>query len=158
MKQVEITVKMRINNPFSRRNLLILFPLILVMLFDLIFTLVGQPEIYWEKYTFVWEGSPLGHSLLSLHPGYFILFFIIYLLFVLFLVTNLKRPLNIMVAIGFFLGHSWGSASWVPEIFVFLPSLGLYSNWYYTIFYFIFLAIISGFCINKWLIKYEKNS
>lgn len=145
------------NNPFLRKNLLILFPLILVMLLDLIFTLVGQPEIYWQKYIFVEEGSPLGHSLLSFHPGYFILFFIIYLLFVLFLVTNLTRPLNIMVAIGFFLGHSWGSASWVPEIFAFLPSLGLYSNWYYTIFYFILLAIITGICISEWLIKYEKS-
>lgn len=149
---------MRINNPFSKRNLLILFPLILVMLLDLIFTLIGQPKIYWKAYIFVSEGSPLGHSLLNIHPGYFILFFIFYLLFVLFLVTNLKRPLNLMIGIGFFLGHSWGSASWVPKIFSFLPSLGLYNNWYHTIGYFIFLAIISGFCINKWLIKYEKSS
>lgn len=142
---------MRINNPFARQNLLILTPLILVMLFDLVFTLVGQPEIYWESYIFVSEGSPLGYSLLSIHPGIFILFYIFYFLFVLFLVANLKRPFNIMVAIGFFLGHSWGSVSWVPRIFSFLPNLGFYSNWYYTIGYFIFLAIISGLFIKKWL-------
>lgn len=146
---------MKLNSPFSKRNLLILFPLILVMLLDLIFTLVGQPEIYWKSYIFVKEGSPLGHSLLSIHPGYFILFFILYLLFVLFLIANLKPPFNIMIAIGFFLGHSWGSASWVQRIFLFLPNLGLYSGWYYTIGYFIFLAVITGFCINKWLKIYK---
>ena len=145
---------MKINNPLSRQNILILTPLILVMILDLIFTLVGQPEIYWHNYRFFNEASPLGQVLLSHHPGYFVLAFVLYLLFVLFLATNLKQPLNIMVVIGLFLAHAWGSASWLPIlVYRFLPigrSLDI-NNWYLTIGYFIIIAIISGFCINQWL-------
>lgn len=146
---------MKINNPFSKNNLLVLAPVILVMLFDLIFTLVGQSEIYWTKsYRFFNEGSPLGEILLGYHPGYFVLFFVFYLLFVLFLTTNLKRPLNIIVAIGFFLGHVWGSSSWIPLLVLRFSSYKNYLNfneWYPTIGYFILIAIISGICVNKWL-------
>lgn len=146
---------MKINNPLSKNNLLILSPVILVMLFDFIFTLVGQPEIYWTvSYELFNEGSPLGPILFGYHPGIFVLFFTLYLLFVLFLSTNLKRPLNIMVAIGFFLGHAWGSSSWLSTLVLRFASFETYvsfNEWYLAIGYFIVIAIISGICINKWV-------
>jgi len=152
---------MKIKSPFSKNYFLILAPLVLVMILDLVFTLAGQPEVYWEgNYDFLNEGSPLGVSLLGYHPGTFLLFFVFYLLLVLFLLVNLKRPLNIMVAIGFFLGHSWGSASWLG---VFISRFSLFKNcsnfvyWYATIAYFIIIAIISGFCIDKWLKNNSKE-
>lgn len=141
---------MAIRNPFSRSNSLILIPVIVVMVLDLIFTMVGQSNYYWQNYSLFNEASPLGALLLSLHPGYFILFFIFYLLFVLFLLVNLKRPLNIIAAVGFFLGHAWGSSSWIP-ILAYRYDLINVNNWYLTIGYFIIIAIISGLCINKWL-------
>jgi len=141
---------MKTNNPFSKQNILILIPLILVMILDLTFTLVGQPESYWYNYKFFNEGSPLGPVLMSYHPGYFILFFVFYLLFVLFLATNLPRPLNIIVAIGFFLGHAWGSSSWMQVIIYRFLSIRI-NEWYSVIGYFVIIAIISGFCINQWL-------
>lgn len=140
---------MAIKNPFSRSYILILIPIILVMLLDLIFTLLGQSKYYWQNFSLFNEASPLGVLLLSLHPGYFILFFVFYLLFVLFLTVNLKRPLNIIVAISFFLGHVWGSSSWVPNLFYQYVSINI-DRWYLTIGYFIIIAAISGFCINKW--------
>jgi len=142
---------MEIKNPFLKTNILILTPLILVMVLDLIFTLVGQPKDYWQNYYLFNEGSPLGSILLPWHPGYFVLFFAFYLLFVLFLITNLKRPINIMVAVGFFLGHSWGSASWVPTIFRKLTGLYMIEDWWLIIGYFVIIAIISGIYINKWM-------
>lgn len=144
---------MKIKNPFLKSNILILTPLILVMLLDLIFTLAGQPEYYWQNYNLFNEGSPLGPIVLAHHPGYFVLFFAFYLLFVLFLTTNLKRPFNIMVAIGFFLGHAWGSASWVSTIFYRLTDVYFVNEWYLIVGYFIFIAIISGFFINRWLLR-----
>jgi len=141
---------MAIKNPFSKSNILILVPLILVMVLDLIFTLVGQSNYYWQNYSLFNEGSPLGASLLSLHPGYFIVFFIFYLLFVSFLLVNLKRPLNIIVALSFFLGHVWGSSSWVPSLVCRYTSIYI-DSWYLIVGYFIIIAIISGICINKWL-------
>ncbi len=139
-------------NPFSKSNIPFIVPVVLVMALDLIFTLAGQSEYYWQNYGLFNEGGPLGASLLVLHPGYFILFFIFYLLFVSFLIINLKRPLNIIVALSFFLGHAWGSSTWVPSlahryITVYIDS------WYLTIGYFIIIAAIAGFCLNKYADK-----
>lgn len=142
---------MEIRKSFSRSSIIILIPLILVMVLDLAFTLAGQPDIYWQNYKFVNEGSPIGYYLLSLHPLYFILAFLTYLLFILFLSIKLVRPLNIMVAVGFFLGHSWGSSSWLPIIFNNLRVVDFLNEWYLVISYFIVISIITGLCINKWL-------
>lgn len=143
---------MKIKNPFSKLNILILTPLILVMVLDLVFTLAGQPESYWQgNYLHFNEASPLGALLLPIHPAYFVLSFAFYIPFVLFLATNLARPLNIMVAIGFFLGHSWGSSSWVPIVFYKVTKVYTTDTWYLIIGYLIIIAIISGFCVNKWL-------
>ena len=134
----------------SKSNLLLLAPLALVMLLDMVFTLVGQPDYYWQNYQLFNEGSPLGQSLM-LNPAYFLLFFAFYIPFVLFLTVNLRRPFNIIVYLVFFLGHAWGSSSWVPSMFY--KATGIYptENWYLIIGYFATVAVISGFCINKWL-------
>ncbi len=141
---------MQIKNPFLKNNVIILAPLILVTFLDFVFTLAGQPASYWQSFNLSNEASPLGFSLLSQNPIYFILFFIFYLLLILFLSVNLPRPFNIMIWIGFFLGHSWGSASWLSILSRRYPSIYI-DDWYLTIGYFIFVAIVAGFCLNKWL-------
>lgn len=129
----------------------------LVMILDLIFTIAGQPSYYWNvDFSFLNEGSPLGVFLLSRNPVFFIIFFFFYLLFVLFLITNLRRPFNIMAGIGFFLGHAWGSSTWVPLLFS-RYFYGDFADWYLTIGYFIILAIIFGICINAWLNTWLKH-
>ncbi|MDD5144928.1 MAG: hypothetical protein PHW72_02290 [Candidatus Pacebacteria bacterium] len=139
---------MKINNPFSKTRFLALLPLILVMILDLVFTLVGQPKGYWQNYEFFNEAGPLGKFFLSLHPVSFVGFLIIYILFVLFFVSNLKKPLSIIVYITFFLGHVWGSSSWIPLLFNRFSSLRI-DDWYLNIGYFVIIAIITGFCLNK---------
>ena len=129
---------------------MILTPVILVMILDLVFTVVGQSAYYWQNYGFFNEGSPLG-QILMLNPACFILFFIFYLLFVIFLLGFLPKPFNIMVAVGFFLGHAWGSASWIPTIFHKLTGVYTINDWYLNIGYFVIIAMISGIFINKWL-------
>jgi len=141
---------MAVKNPFSKSNALILAPLILVMVLDFAFTLIGQPESYWQDHLFFNEGSPLGNLLLPVSPIYFALFFIFYLLFVLFLAVNLKKPLNIMIFTGFFLGHSLGSASWVSLLFYRFFQISI-NSWYLIIGYIVLISIISGFCISRWL-------
>jgi hypothetical protein len=137
---------MKINNPFSKQNILAVFPVVLVMVLDGIFTLAGQPDSYWQDYSSFNEGSPLG-QILMLNPVHFVAFFIFYLLIVLFLIVNIKRPFNIIVAMGFFLGHSWGSATWVRTIIYNLTGTQA-DYWYSVVGYFIVVAIISGFFIN----------
>ena len=139
---------MKINNPFSKSNIVTFIPLMLVMILDLFFTTIGQSEYYWQNYSFFNELNPVGQILLSVGPIYWILISILYIVFVLFLIANLRRPINIMAATAFFLGHAWGSASWVVEIIY--KFFGLEVNyWYANIIYFIIIAIISGFYLNK---------
>jgi hypothetical protein len=146
---------------FSKKNLLLAAPVILAMIIDLVFTVTGQPDSYWTDFSNLNEGSPLGIFFLSRNPILFLIFFLVYILFVLFLITKLKRPLNIMVAIGFFLGHVWGSSTWLWTIFYKITKVQLDFKqfWYLEISYVIFVAVISGLCINRWLKIYdaEKN-
>lgn len=139
---------MRINNPFSKSDIIILIPLILVMVLDLTFTIIGQPNYYWNNHSYYQEENPVGQILLSSSPLYFIVFSVFYILFTLFLVVKLPKPLNIMVYIGFFISHAWAGASWLPEIlsrFFLIQTNEFYSG----IVYFIIIAIISGLCFNK---------
>jgi hypothetical protein len=145
---------MKIKNPFSKNNLFILAPVLLVMILDLIFTMTGQPDYYWQNHAFTNEGSPLGQIIMSANPVYFILFFVFYLVFVIVLVGLLPRPLNIMTGLGFLFGHIWGSSTWLGTIYEKL--IGDYftgNDWYLKIGYFIAIAIISGAFVDKWLKK-----
>jgi len=136
-------------NPFSNTNVLIISPVIMVILLDVIFTLVGQPKSYWQNYTLFNEGSPLG-QILMLSPIYFISFMIVYIVLISILIVNLKRPFNIMIGIGFFLGHFWGSSTWLYIIIKKLTGIYIMNDWYLVVGYIIVISIISGFCINKW--------
>jgi hypothetical protein len=141
---------MKLNNPFSKPYLFFVFPLILVMVLDLVFTLIGQSQDYWRNFQFFNEANPLAGFLLSHHPALFVLFFFIYLVFILFLTVNLKKPFNLILYIFFFLIHSWGSSSWLSELF-FSYQANYLSDWYLHIGYFVFISLVSGFSLNLWL-------
>ncbi|MCX6760618.1 MAG: hypothetical protein NTZ84_00720 [Candidatus Nealsonbacteria bacterium] len=141
---------MKFNNPFSKAYVFLFFPLILVMVLDLVFTLIGQSQDYWRNFQFFNEANPMAGFLLSHHPALFVLFFCIYLILVLFLVVNLKKPFNLIFYIFFFLIHSWGSSSWLSELF-FSFQADYLSNWCLNIGYFIFISLVSGFSLSLWL-------
>lgn len=140
-------------NPFSKTNIWITAPLMLAMLLDGIFTLVGQPDAYWQNHTLFNEGSPLG-QILMLNPLYFVSFFIVYLILIPLLIVNLRRPLNIMVWLGFFLGHVWGASTWVYLIFTDLTGIYTINNWYLVVGYIIIVSVAASIFINK---AYEKK-
>ncbi|MDP2926310.1 MAG: hypothetical protein Q8N99_08080 [Nanoarchaeota archaeon] len=136
--------------------LIILIPLILVMSLDLIFTITGQSKDYWKNYSDYNEVNPIGQTFLSANPIYFMISYIFYIILVLFLIIKLPRPINIMLYIGFFLGHVWGSSTWISEILSRYFSIEM-NEFYSRIIYFIIIAIISGLCLNK-IIKNFKLS
>ena len=137
-------------NFLSKKNLRVLWPLILVMLLDLIFTLFGQPEIYWRNHKLYSESNPLAASLLGKNPVLFILAYIFYLLFILFLSANLKRPFNFILIISVFLIHAWATTSWVPTLVyrLFAPDV----NWFYSsAAYLIFIGLVTGINVSGFL-------
>jgi len=149
---------MQIKNLFSKSNILILTPLILVMVFDFVFTSIGQPAGYWQNFNLVNEGNPIARYLLVQNYLYFTLTSFIYGFLIILLVIKLKRPFNIIIAVSFFLIHSSASASWATVIFEKITGIDppVDTWWYLKFGYLAIVGIISGLCIDKWL-KIKNN-
>ena len=120
-------------------------PIILVMCLDLVFTMAGQPDCYWEDYSLCHEASPIGKLLLSIDPMYFVASFVAYAILILVLVIKTPKLISSILAMSAFLGHAWGGASWVPHLYKSLP-LAEINGWYLCIGYFVCIAAISSFC------------
>lgn len=101
--------------PFSK--LILVLPIIVVMFFDMTFTLICQPRCYWHDYDSCSEGNPVAYNLLLMSPVYFVVFSLLYAYLVIFLITKLPRPANILL-IGIVLGaHLHASVTWLPRLF-----------------------------------------
>lgn len=136
-------------NPFSRKYIFLLFPLIMVLALDLAFTLIGQSQDYWRNFQFFNEANPLAAILLSWHPAFFIISFLFYLAIIMFLIVNLNGLIGTMLYLFFFLIHSWGSSSWLSEL-LFSYQADYMTDWYLRIGYFLFISVISGISLNIW--------
>lgn len=123
-------------------HLLTIISFIIPAIFDLIFTLLGQPQVYWRNYGAVAEGSPGGLFLLSIHPLAFIGVFAVYLLLVSLVLKKWKNSYTYILGIALFAGHAWGSSSWIPLLFH-------SSSWYCMIGYFIFVSIPLGIALHR---------
>ena len=126
------------------------YPVILVMVFDFLFTLIGQPTNYWINFSNVNEGSPLGFNLLKINPFFFLIFCAIYLLAMVILIRKLPLFVGATLALSLFLGHSWGSSTWVYHLFRKMGFiLGGFSDWYLTVGYFVLISLVSVLIIVK---------
>ena len=126
------------------------YPVILVMLLDFSFTMIGQPPSYWTNFNNLNEGSPIGVNLLSINPLYFLIFCAIYLSIMILLIRKLPLIPGAILALSLFLGHSYGSSSWVDLLLHKAGfDLGNFSQWYSTIGYFVLLSIISVLMVTK---------
>src|SRR3989344_9253208 len=123
----------------------ILLPLLIVMELDLVFTLLGQPSCYWDNPVECCEGCLIGKIILSRGPIFFIGFFVIYTLVSCILYKMLRKPYDNIVYMTLFLGHSWGSASWLQKLFINFLHCEI-NEWYLNIGYFIVVGIIFGVC------------
>jgi hypothetical protein len=126
------------------------YPVALVMIIDFLITIVGQPKNYWNNFANVNEGSPIGFSLMKINPLFFLLFCAIYLLIAIISIKKLPLFLGATIALSLFLGHAYGSSTWV---YYFFYRGGLtsemFSHWYITIGYFVLLSLFSVFIIFK---------
>lgn len=123
-----------------------IFPVLIVMFIDCLFTLIGQDKSYWINPMTVNEGSPSGFALLSQGPLFFIIPFIFYMLVVFFTLKKTNINFTIPFALLLFIGHSWGSSTWLSRLFNYNNQFDL---WYITIFYFLIISIITSlFALN----------
>ena len=87
------------------------FAFLLPVVTDCVVTLVGQASTYWQNNSGVNEMGP-AYFLLAAGPLVYIAGSILYLALCCWLVSRLKHPLNIMLAMGLTVGHTWGSSTW----------------------------------------------
>ena len=130
------------------------FVFLLPMATDLIVTLVGQGPKYWHDYSQVNEMSP-GYFLLAIHPLAYVGGALLYLALCYWLVSRLKHPLNIMLAVGLAVGHTWGSYTWFnmwlnPPNSTFTISRSL-PQWTLMIAYFVLIAICAGAALAQYM-------
>lgn len=126
------------------------YPILLVILLDAIFTVIGQPPEYWHKFTNVNEGSPLGFHFLQSNPWLFLVFMAIYMGGVTFLLKKLPLFWSSVLGLTLFIGHTYGSSSW---IYIMYSRLGLpdfpFANWYLKIGYFVIISLVTSFILRK---------
>jgi hypothetical protein len=117
------------------------------LLIDHAVTLYGQPAAYWVDHTQMNEAALI--TLLGFGPAAFIVGTVAYALIVMFLLLKLPMKYSLPLGIFAFVGHVWGSSSWIPEI---LESNNIsVSYWLVSLGYFLILSIGLAIGIRKWL-------
>ncbi len=113
---------------------------------DHIVTLLGQPSEYWQNYAKSNEAALI--TLLGHGPIIFIIGSIVYISILAFLLFKLPSKYSLPLGIFAFVGHAWGSASWIPGI---LYSHNINANeWVVSLVYFLVLSIFLSLGIGKW--------
>lgn len=122
----------------------LIYPIALVMALDALFTLIGQPEGYWTNFSRVNEGSTFGFLALTRSPFLFTITFLAYMFVVVYLFKKLPHPLDLILGLTVFLGHTFGSSTWIPILYAKfnLPQMP-FSEWYATVLYFVLLSVVS---------------
>jgi hypothetical protein len=130
------------------------FSFLFPMLTDGVVTLVGQAPSYWQHNSRVNEMGP-AYFLLAAHPLVYVGGGVCYLVFCCWLVSRLKHPLNIMLAMALTIGHSWGSSTWLS---LWLSQAGFMETrslillqWSFLVAYFVLVAICVGISFARYM-------
>ena len=131
---------------------LLIAPVILIVLLDLAFTLIGQPKQYWQDFSKLNEGSPLGVVTLSQNPRFFVAFILIYISLIYILLRKLPLFLSVFLAISFYLGHVYGSSTWVYIVFKKISKSAYhyeFISWYITVGYIVMVSFATSLFVRQ---------
>jgi len=102
--------------------LLILVPALWACLFDLIVTIINQPNAYWKgNLQMVREGNPLIGVLMKHHILGILIFVFLWLLTIGIIGYYLPSKLLRMFSLFVLVIHTYGASSWLAESFGFWP-------------------------------------
>ena len=105
---MEVLQQLTQNNPLY-------FSFLFPMLTDGIVTLLGQDKTYWKNHRSANEASP-AYFFMAIHPILYILGAIVWFIGLYLVFLQIPHPFNLIVALGFIAGNSWGSSSWIAQI------------------------------------------
>lgn len=150
-----------LSSPLARNPLF--FAFIFPLVTDTALTLAGQDPSYWSNYATANEAAPI-RFLLAAHPLIFLGASLVWYLFLYWLVKRIKHPVNLMVALGFMVGHTTGSESWIVRIILTSGWLeaGQRSSttllWLTTAGYFVLVGIVGGLAISSYIQQLQTGS
>ncbi len=127
---------------------------------DMLLTVIGQDEAYWQSFKNVNEASP-AYIILVVSPFLFLGLSVLWLGFWFWFVKNFNNFLGLFVSLLFLVAHSWGSSTWIRKWIyqnfdssVSLTRLDITIGWLGIIAYFALCAAISTYA----LLVYAKNT
>ena len=126
---------------------LIFVPLIFVMVLDLCFTLLGQPENYWWDYTNSVDDNPIAKKVLTLGPIYFTLAYIWYSCSVIVISSVLPKSLKNISIIFLFIAHALGAHSWLSTLLYDFFSFEV-NQFYLDVSYSVIVSLITAYFIS----------
>lgn len=134
----------------KNRSSIFIYPILLVISLDAIFTILGQPKEYWQNYLYAHEGSPLGFNLLHSSPWIFLAFMALYSGAAYLLLKKLPLFWSLVLGLSLFSGHLYGSGSWISTFYLKLGlSDSLFVHWYLRVGYYILISLITALIINN---------
>lgn len=119
---------------------------LLVMILDEVATLLGQSSEYWTDHSQFNEAFPF--SWIVKGPWWFTLQGAAYAVGVMLLLYFLPKKFSLYLGLLAFIGHAWGSSSWIWRLltkFNFFPD-----HWYWaSLIYFALIAIPLSLSLNR---------
>ena len=85
------------------------------MVLDGVLTLVGQSESYWSNFRLANEASP-AYFFMAVSPGLYVIGALVWFVGLWFLFKKLGQPCNLMLAMTFLVGNTWGSSTWIMKL------------------------------------------
>jgi hypothetical protein len=108
----------RLQVHLTRAHLWLCLPFIISCISDMSVTMIGQDPLYWNLgYQYINEANPVGYWALSIHPGVFIVYQLLYIEFVLIVILLLPRMLAKILATFLVMSHSYAVFGWLKYVF-----------------------------------------
>jgi hypothetical protein len=101
--------------PLSRnQKLILLIPPLWASLFDIVVTIVHQPQEYWSgKLTAANEGNPIGKFMMTNHVSGIFIISIFWLALIAVLGYYLSRMLSRIFLVFVLIVHCWAASTWI---------------------------------------------
>ena len=98
----------------NKNKLLLVIPAFWASLFDIIITIIYQPNDYWNgNLKIANEGNPIGGLLMEIHISGIFVVSILWLILIIILGYYLPKKISQIFLLFVLIANSWGASSWI---------------------------------------------
>lgn len=101
----------------NKLKFLSLIPALWTSLFDIVMTICGQPDEYWNgNLTKANEANPIGHFVMNNHVSGLFIISALWIIIIVLLGYYLPKKLSKVFLLFVFIAHSVGASSWILKV------------------------------------------